>query len=329
MATLLTAGLPLLKSLSLLFEQEREPHFKKILRLLILSLEDGNSLSSSLAAHPKMFHQLSIGMIQAGEHVGMLGLVFERLALFEEKREKMERKLLSIALYPMVVLIMTFCIMGLLITLIIPKFEPIFTELLHGEALPPATAVLLGFSHAVTQHGTWLLAGTVFFFSLGAICFQKKRGQRFLLMIPWLGALLQKNELARLLGTLGLLLENKVPLLQAMLIAQQMTTNKALYHAMNTISHSLEEGDPMALPMQAISLFPAMTTSMIAVGEETGQLPAMLLKTAAIYEEEVDHDVARLVALSEPLLLLFLALLVGSIVIALFLPLVSTLSGIG
>jgi type IV pilus assembly protein PilC len=330
MATLLDAGLPLLKCLTLLAKQEENSFFKKTLEQLILSLQSGSSFSEALAEHPRAFDQLTRAMIQTGEETGMLGIVFHRLALFEEKREKNYRKMLSTAMYPCIVLSITLVIITLLLVFVIPKFETVFTEILHGQALPASTDLLLKASHFVTNHGIEALASVTFLFFFGKISghFLQKNSflHRLIFQIPFFGTLLQKNELARLLGTLGTLLENGVPILSAMHITKQITLNKAMHMALIQITQALQEGDSMTLPMRANSLFPSMVVSMITVGEETGQLPAMLLKTAALYEEEVDYSIAQCIALSEPLMIFILALLIGSIVIALFLPLVSMLS---
>ncbi|MBX9742224.1 MAG: type II secretion system F family protein [Chthoniobacterales bacterium] len=329
MATLLNAGVPLLKSLQLLEKEETDFFLKKIAQELIASLKDGNSLSEAMKQHSALFPQLSIGMIRAGEEAGMMAMAFQRLMLLEEKAEKIERKIFSITIYPMVILIMTVVIVTLLLTFVIPKFETIFIELFHGKTLPPATQLLLQWSHAITDHALWLLIGGVLLFFLGKVAwhFQQKKifPMRLLARIPLLGRVLKKKEMAHVLGVLGALLEHGVPILQALQIAGEMTTSSRMHRAMINIAQSLEEGGSISLPMRASFLFPSMVTSMIAIGEETAQLSAILLKIASIYEEEVDEGIERLLSISEPLLLLLLAIFVGSIVIALFLPLASML----
>lgn len=330
MAALLGAGLPLLKSLQLLEKEETNSSLKKIIQQLIAALEEGNSLSEAMKHYPAFFPQLTIGMVRAGEQAGMLALVFQRLTLLEEKEERVRRKFFSIALYPMVIFVIAIVIVVLLLTFIIPKFETIFVELFQDKTLPAATQLLLTSSHLLAHDAWWLLGGMALFFFLGKMIGHFQQKKSFLMQILWgmplFGNVLQKKELAHVLGIWGTLLENGVPILSALHIATKMAASPKLHHAMLAIAQSIEEGDSLSLPMRASLLFPSMVTSMITVGEETGQLSAMLLKIASIYEEEVDESITRFLSISEPLLLLFLAFLIGGIVVALFLPLVNLLS---
>lgn len=332
LASLLNAGLPLLRALQILAEQESHPLFKRTLLQLAENIQHGNTFSESLALYPHLFSSLYLNMVRAGELGGMLGIVLNRLALFQEKMQKVKNKAASILFYPVIVLIMTLVMMTFLLVIIIPKFEAVFADVLQGQALPPLTHLVLELSRYTRDHILLILSAVSLSFIVIKIALTTEPIRSFfdraLLKTPLLGPLLQKHFIAQCFNTLGTLMLHGVPILQAVTVTQKISDNRAMQSAMKSIHDSLQAGDQLIHPLKASKLFPPMVISMIAVGEETGQLSEMLLQIATIYEEEVEHYTTQFMTLMEPCIILLLACFVGTIVIALFLPLMSMMNGI-
>ncbi|KAB2644875.1 MAG: type II secretion system F family protein [Verrucomicrobia bacterium] len=333
LALLLEAGLPLLRALEILARQEPHPFFRKTLLEVIKNIQSGSTLSESLELHPRLFSSLYLTMIRAGEMSAMLGTVLSRLVSFQEKMQKIKNKMSSILVYPTLVFMMTLLTVIFLVTFIIPKFELVFSEALEGGTLPPLTHCVLEVSRYGGSHCELiaLLIGILFIaFRIAWILESPRRFlDRAFLYFPLLGELFKKHFIAQCFNTLGTLMLHRVPPLEALQITQTISDNRAIQGAMKMIHQSLQAGDSMIYPLQASNLFPPMVMSMVAVGEETGQLPEMLLQVATLYEQEVDHRTTQLMALIEPLLLLLLACLVGTVVIALFLPLMTMIGSMG
>ncbi|HLB33729.1 MAG: hypothetical protein A3F67_07335 [Verrucomicrobia bacterium RIFCSPHIGHO2_12_FULL_41_10] len=330
LAILLKAGLPLIRGLTLLAQQKTDTVLHKTILQLIASIQAGESLSDALACHPKIFNKLFVAMVRAGEASGILENSLHRITDFQEKRLKIAKKIKSALLYPTIVLLMTFIIMGFLLGFIIPRFEAIFSEILNGRPLPSLTQLVITISREFQHNALWLVLalGIV---SIGFhLVIRTPQGEMirdsFLLKIPLIGNLLKKNSIARCSRTLGTLINHGVPIFQALTIAQETAGNAVMSQALEKIQESLKEGDSMTDPMQASTFFPSIVLGMIAVGEETGQLSEILLQIAEIYDEEVDHSTTTLISMIEPIFILLLALLVGTIVIALFLPLISMMN---
>ncbi|MFI0348087.1 MAG: type II secretion system F family protein [Chthoniobacterales bacterium] len=330
LATLVNAGLPLLQSLLVLAKQESDSLLKKTVFQLIDSIQSGSSLSEALAAHPKVFSKLYVNMIKAAEEGGILGIVLQRLTNLQESSEKIKNKISSLFLYPIIVLSITLVIMGFLLTFVVPKFEATFIEMLHGKQLPLLTQLIISMSRGARNYLIQIL--TLFFISFVVFKFflkietVKRISNKLVLKIPLFGSIAKKKSLAFFARTLGMLTENGVPLLQALHITEETASNSLMRDAIIKIYNGVQEGDALITPMAGSSLFPPMVISMIAVGEETGELSKMLLGVATIYESEVDDQITRLLVLIEPLMILFLALIIGIIVIALFLPMVTMMS---
>jgi type IV pilus assembly protein PilC len=326
LATLLRAGMPLLRGLELLTRQERNPAFRRALGEMGAAIKSGGTLSAAMAAHPRVFDRLYLNMVRAGEAGGMLDGVLDRLAKFQEKSLQLRGKIKSALAYPIIVLLVAVGILVGLLLFVVPKFRQIFADLLKGAPLPPLTQLVLTVSDAVKTHYALALA----LGSAGWIGFKlfhrTPRGARlfdtWIIRLPLFGELILKAIIARFSRTLGTLLAGGVPILPALLITRDTCANARVAAAVTTVHDRVKEGATVARPLEAMRIFPPMVTGMIEVGEHTGQLPGMLGKVADIYEEEVDHAVAGLSSLIEPLLILFLALVVGTIVIALFLPIV-------
>jgi type IV pilus assembly protein PilC len=326
LAVLLRAGMPLVRAVDVLARQEANPRLADVLRQLGQGIRSGTTLSDALAQHPRLFDRLYLNMVRAGEAGGALEVVLDRLARFQEKSLQIRGKVAAALVYPLIVLVVALTILIGLLTIVVPKFQQIFAELLRGAPLPPLTQGVLAVSAAVKTHLplTGLLLGLVVL--LFPVLQRRPLIERWLdqlkLLAPMFGPLVRKAIVARFGRTLGTLLSSGVPILPALLITRDTCGNSRVASAIAQVHDRVKAGASLAQPLGATAVFPPMVASMIEVGEQTGQLPAMLGKVAEIYEEEVDTAVAGLSALIEPLLILFLALVVGTIVIALFLPIV-------
>jgi type IV pilus assembly protein PilC len=269
-------------------------------------------------------------MVRAGEAGGVLEVVLNRLAEFMEKAEKIKNKVKSAMIYPTVVLIAAVGILTFLLTKIIPKFEEIFKDLLEGKSLPDITKFVIAASHGMSKNLpiVALIIGAI----VGAITLWKrtKTGRyaldRFKLSLPVFGTLIRRSAIARLTRTLGTLLSSGVPVLQALTIVRDTSGNAVIARAIQHVHDSVKEGESMTAPMDASKVFPPMVISMVEVGEETGALPDMLIRIANTFDDEVDNAVAGLTSIIEPVMIIFLAVIVGTIVIAMFLPLVKIIS---
>jgi type IV pilus assembly protein PilC len=326
LATLLRAGLPLLRGLEVLARQERNQVLRRMTEALAEAIKSGGTLSEALAQHPHAFDRLYINMIKAGEAGGMLDVVLDRLARFQEKSLQLKGKITTAMVYPLIVVAVAGFILAGLLVFVVPKFNQIFADLLKGAPLPPLTQAVLTVSDAVKNH--YLVAlGVIVALGLLLRVFRRTPGGARLLdtwtmKLPLFGELFLKAIIARFGRTLGTLLSSGVPILPALLITRDTCGNSRVADAITEVHDRVKEGAPVARPLEATQVFPPMVTSMIEVGEHTGQLPEMLGKVADLYEDEVDNAVAGLSALIEPLLILLLALIVGTIVIALFLPII-------
>jgi len=327
LATLISAGLPLLRSLKTLAKQEKNPALRTIMGSLAESVEGGTTFSEALAQHPKAFNKLYVNMVKAGELGGVLEVVLSRLAEFAEKSQRIRGKVTSAMVYPIVVLVIAVLIVGFLMLFIVPKFEAIFQDMLGGRPLPAITAAVIGASRFI--QGNFLpLAGGLVLVGLGLRFSTRLPGfapalDRAKLKLPLFGDLLTKTAVARFSRTLGTLVSSGVPILQALQITRDTAGNERVSQAIDQIHDNVKEGESMVTPMEASQIFPPMVVSMVQVGEETGQLPEMLTKVADVFEDEVDTAVAGLTSLLEPIMIVMLALIVGTIVIALFLPLIT------
>ncbi len=327
LATLVNAGLPLLRALRVVQKQERNVRLQRTIAELADSIESGSTFAEALAQHPRIFNKLYVNMVHAGEVGGVLDVVLNRLAEFMEKAQKIKSKIISAMVYPVVVLVMAVTILTLLMIFIVPKFQQIFQDLLEGAQLPGMTRMVLSISNTMTHRLPLVIIGVVVLVVL-VKTLTKFKGGKFVvdwvkLRLPIFGTLVQKTAIARFARTLGTLMTSGVPVLQALNIVRETVENEVIAKAISLLHDSVKEGENMAPPMEAARIFPPMVVSMVEVGEETGGLPEMLMKVADSYEEDVDNTVVALTSVIEPILIIFLALIVGSIVIALFLPLVS------
>ncbi|MFZ4716184.1 MAG: type II secretion system F family protein [Chthoniobacterales bacterium] len=331
LATLIDAGLPLLRGLTVLGNQERDPVLKKTITQLTDSIQSGGTFSDGLTAHPKIFNKLYVNMVKAGELGGVLDVVLNRLAEFQEKAQKVKGKVKSAMMYPAIVMVIAVVIMGFLLVFIVPKFEQIFADMLGGKPLPLLTQIVIGASRGIKDNIIFLVLGIGGIVGAVKYTASTPKGSvlidQFMLKAPLFGDLTRKNGISRFTRTLGTLVTSGVPILQALNITKETAGNAVISSAITKIHDSVKEGESIVRPMDASGVFPPMVISMVDVGEETGQLPEMLLKVADLYDDEVDSSVAGLTSMMEPIMIVFLAVVVGSIVIALFLPLIGIISG--
>jgi type IV pilus assembly protein PilC len=334
LATLVQAGLPLLRGLRVLQKQEKNANLKGILGELAVSIEGGSTFSEALAQHPKVFNRLFVNMVKAGEIGGVLEVVLKRLSEFMEKAQKIKGKVVAAMFYPCAVMVVATAIMGVLMVVVIPKFKEIFEGTLgNGQSLPGFTLFVLGISDAIKDHiGRTLLeilAVVIIFNVFIRLKFGRKVWDKFKLVVPVLGPVVSKVAISRFTRTLGTLVSSGVPILQALTIVRETSGNVIIANAVNAVHESVKEGETITAPLEASGVFPPMVISMVDVGEQTGALPEMLMKIADNFDEEVDNAVAAMTSLLEPIMIVFLAVIVGSIVIAMFLPLIQLMESVG
>ena len=328
LATLVDAGLPLLRGLRVLEKQERNATLKSILAQLATSIEGGSTFSEALAQHPKVFNRLFVNMVKAGELGGVLEVVLKRLAEFSEKAQKIKGKVKAALFYPIAVLIVAIGIMILLMTFVVPKFKDVFAGM--GFELPGFTVFVLAVSDLVRLHILPTMGGLAVLVVLFLLFIKTKFGRRLWdktkLVMPPVGQVISKVSISRFCRTLGTLVSSGVPILQALTIVKETAGNVIIANAVAKVHESVKEGETITAPLESSRVFPPMVVSMVDVGEQTGALPEMLLKIADNYDEDVDNAVAAMTSLLEPIMIVFLALIVGSIVIAMFLPLIKMIT---
>ena len=329
LAILLDAGLPLVRALKTLEEQSKDPALKKVLNDTSTSVESGLTFSESLAQNPKSFDKLYLNMVRAGA----LESILDRLATFMEKAMRMAAKIKAAMVYPVMVLIMAMGITSGLLIFIVPKFKKIFEEMLEGEPLPWLTDKVMNLSDIVMDNIILIIGFVIFSVVIFKVVTATKKGKWGFDWVkynmPLLGPIISKSSIARFSRTLGTLMGSGVPVLQALQIVRDTAGNEVVSSAVQQVHDAVKEGEGVAAPLDATKIMPSMVISMIEVGEETGKLPEMLEKIANTYDEEVDLAVEALTAMIEPLMIMFLAVVIGTIVIAMFMPLISIIKKLG
>ena len=319
LANLISAGLPLDRAFELLVGLADTGPLAALLQDLRDRVRGGKSLSQALTEHPKQFDRLFVNMVRAGEASGTLGPVLERISEFQERSAELRSSVQSALMYPMVLIGVAVVAVLTMIFFVVPKFESTFRQ--FGKALPPATENLLALSHWMKTDGWMLLVGAAALYILirgrlrtpqGLLAWHRRK-----LKLPVLGDLFSKIEVARLARTLGTLLGNGVSLLPALTIVKDTVDNRALANSLEGVLVRLKAGQGFARPLMETGLYPKLAVHMVAVGEETGRLDAMLLKVAQVYDVEVNTALKRALGLMEPILILTLAVVVGGIIFAL------------
>jgi type IV pilus assembly protein PilC len=337
LATLIDSGLPLLRSLTVLEKQEPNPVLRATVSALAENVQGGSTFSESLAQHPKIFNKLYVNMVKAGELGGVLETVLNRLSDYQEKAEKLKSKIVSAMVYPVIVMIIAVGILVFLMIFIVPKFTEMFTN--TDSELPLISKIVFGMSEFFLSNPFWVPNVVFVFIVFGIFLFlfnlwgKTPPGRimidTMLLRIPILGDIQRKSAVSRFSRTLGTLVTSGVPILQALNITRDTAGNVIISRAIEKVHEAVKEGETIVTPLQASGVFPNMVISMVDVGEETGQLPEMLLKIADVYDDEVDNAVTALTSILEPIMIVILALIVGAVVFALFLPLIKMISTMG
>lgn len=346
-ATLIGAGLPLLRSLTVLAKQEPHPGLKQMMNSIADAIQGGATFSQGLTQFPAIFDKLYVNMVRAGEVGGVLEVVLERLAEYMEKAEKLKKKIVGAMIYPLIVLVLAVGIMSFLMIFVVPKFKEMFSS--GGVELPWLSTFVFDFSDNMLEDNLFIfdpesvgviVPNMVFLFLIGfgAVIGYKMyrksesgRGvtDRIFSKLPLFGNLIEKTAISQFSRTLGTLVSSGVPILQSLTIARETSGNIIYSTAIGKIHDAVKEGEPLVSPMNSTGVFPPLVVSMVDVGEETGQLPDMLMKIADIYEEEVDNAVTAMTSIIEPLMIVALALVVGTIVLALFMPLIKMIESVG
>ena len=338
LATLIDAGLPLLQSLQVLNKQEPNPNLRSTIGALGDAVQGGSTFSDALSSYPKLFDRLFVNMVKAGEIGGVLEVVLKRLAEYQEKAGKLRGKIVSAMIYPMIIMVIAVGILTFLMLVIVPKFKSMFEG--QNMELPAFSKFVFDFSDNCMADsiipivpnalvGIGLIVLLCIFVSFWR---RTPKGGRIvdsiLLKIPKLGHLNQVNAVARFSRTFGTLVSSGVPILQALNITRDTSGNVIVADAITKIHDAVREGESIVTPMSTTPIFPPMVLSMVDVGEETGRLPDMLMRVAEVYDEEVDNSVSALTAMLEPLMIVCLALVVGSIVLAMFLPMMEVIKNV-
>lgn len=333
LATLIDSGLPLLRGLTVLGRQEPNPIMKGTITTLADNVQTGSTFSESLQQYPRIFNKLYINMVKAGELGGVLELVLNRLAEYQEKAQKLKNKIVAAMVYPIIVMFIAAGIMVFLMLVIVPRFESIFEDMLGSkDKLPGLTKFVIGFSRNMYDYKWVLLGGIAAIITGWRVMAATKGGRRWIdrtkLKLPLFGDVQSKTAISRFTRTLGTLVTSGVPILQALNITRDTAGNTIVSDAITKVHDAVKEGESMVAPLESSGVFPPMVISMVDVGEETGQLPEMLLKIADVYEDEVDNAVSALTSMLEPLMIVVLAVVVGVIVMALFLPLIDVIKNL-
>jgi type IV pilus assembly protein PilC len=324
-ATMIDAGLPLVQCLEILASQQENKTFKKVLTSVKTSVEGGSTFAEGLKAHPKVFDELFVNLVHAGETGGILDTILRRLAVFLEKSEALKRKVKGAMIYPAVVITIAVSVVTVLLLFVIPVFKEMFEG--AGEQLPAPTLLVLKLSDFLQNYFLYLAIIVAVIIFLFRKFYQTERGtqiiDRLLLASPVFGNLLRKVAVARFCSTLGTMISSGVPILDALEITARTAGNVIIEKAIMNTRTAIAEGRTIAEPLMETGVFPGMVVRMIAVGEATGALDAMLAKIAEFYDEEVDAAVEGLTQLMEPVMIVFLGGVCGGMVIAMYLPVFS------
>lgn len=321
-ATMIDAGLPLVQCLEILGSQQANIFFQKVITEVKVQVEGGATLAESLGKHPKVFDELYVNLVSAGEVGGILDTILNRLATYMEKNMKLVRQVKGAMVYPSVVLVVSVVVVFVLLTWVIPVFEKMFKD--FGGTLPAPTQIIIDLSNGVRESGLIIGAGVAATAIGIRAIYKTKRGELFFhtlqLKAPVLGPVFRKVAVAKFTRTLGTMISSGVPILDALQITAKSSGNRVVENAIMFTREKIAEGRTMADPLAETNVFPPMVVQMIAVGESTGAMDAMLQKIADFYEDEVDTAVAAMTALLEPLMMVFLGTVLGGMIIAMYLP---------
>lgn len=335
LSTLQDAGLPILRSLRILEEQQRSGTFKRVIGYVADDIEGGSTLSEAMGRYPRAFDRLLVSMVAAGETGGVLDLILSRVADFMEKAQKLKGRVKSAMIYPLVVLTAAFTILTLLMKFVIPQFKLVLEEMIGEGQLHPITRTVLGISNWIAKQYGWAIIlgipfGIIFLLRIA----RKFRTGRYVLdaiklKLPVMGQLTGRVSVTRWTRTLGTLISAGVPILDAINVTRETAGNEVYANMLNNVHNSIRQGDTFAGPLRQSKTVDLIVSNMVAVGEETGDLDKMLLKVADNYDEQVDVLVASLMSMLEPIMILVLGSIVMTIVLSVFLPMIQVITSLG
>ncbi len=321
-ATMIDAGLPLVQCLDILGEQQEKDSFKKVILKVKEDVEAGSTFADALKKHPRVFDELFVNLVAAGEVGGILDTILARLAAYIEKAMKLAKQIKGAMVYPSTIVAVALVVTVVLLLYVIPIFGKMFSD--FGQELPAATVFVLGVSAFAQKYILAIFAGIVVLALAIRWYYRQENGRRnidrLLLRAPIFGSLIRRISVARFSRTLGTMVASGVPILESMDIVARSAGNKIIEEAIVKARTSISEGKTIAEPLAESKVFPAMVTQMVGVGEATGALDTMLNKIADFYDDEVDAAVAALTSLLEPLLMVFLGVVIGGLVVAMYLP---------
>lgn len=330
-STMIDAGLPLVQGLNILAEQNPNPTFKSILRQLTKDVEGGSTLAEAMKKHPKVFDNLFVNLVAAGEVGGILDTILQRLATFIEKAEELKSRIKGALTYPIVVLAIAFIVIAVILIFVIPVFQDMFAS--FGSALPVPTQIVVEMSDFMKGNIHWIILAIIAFVFLFKQYAGTKGGRKtidtYSLKLPVFGDLLKKTAVARFTRTLGTMMSSGVPILDSLEIVAKTAGNVVIEEIIYDVRGSIAEGQTIAEPLSENDIFPGMVIQMISVGEATGALDTMLGKIADFYDKEVDTAVDALTSMLEPLLMLFLGGAIGGLVVAMYLPIFTMAGAVG
>lgn len=329
--TLIESGIPVVEALDILKDQIEKPCFKEVLGLILKDVKEGASLSSALSKHPKVFPEIYLSMVKAAEASGNLAEILNRVSVYLEKSNALRKKIISSLYYPVIIVLMATGITGFLIFKVIPTFKGIF-DILGGD-LPLPTQILISFSDMVRKNAILVivLLGGILFLLRHFIRTPKGKYtyHKFLLKLPIIGDLIKKIAIAKFSRTFSTLVRSGVSIVRCLEIVGKTSGNKIIEDALVEAKKSIQEGQPISVPLEKTGIFPPMVVKMISVGERSGRLEEMLSKIAQFYEEQTDAMIAGLSSLIEPIIIVFLGVIIGGIVVSLFLPIIKITQFLG
>ncbi|HEY2986080.1 MAG TPA: type II secretion system F family protein [Candidatus Binatia bacterium] len=321
-ATMIDAGLPIVQGLDILSQQTENKVFRNTIRTIKQDVEGGSTLAEALKKHPKVFDDLYVNMVAAGEAGGVLNTILNRIAVFIEKSTKLKRKVKGAMIYPITIVVVAVAVVSILLIYVIPVFGELYGSM--GKALPLPTQITINVSNWFRAYVVYLFGGAVAFAIAVRLYYKTDNGKLridgFLLRLPIVGDLIRKVAVARFSQNMSILLTSGVPILDGLAITAKTAGNKVVEQAVMKCRISISQGKTVAEPLAESKIFPPMVCQMVAIGENTGSLDALLKKVAEFYEEEVDSAVANLTALMEPVIMVVLGVIIGGLVISMYLP---------
>ena len=330
-STMIDAGLPIIQCLDILYAQNDNKTFKKMLKDVKSNVESGQTLAEAMRKYPKQFDDLFVNMISAGEAGGILDMILRRLSTYLEKTAKIKAKIKGGMTYPIVTIVIAIVVVAIIMVFVIPVFEEMFSGL--GSALPAATQFVVKLSRAVKSNIFYIIGATIIFIYAIRRFYKTEKGRTlmddYVLKVPLFGDLIRKAAVAKFTRTTGTMLSSGVAILDALEIVAKTAGNKTIEKAVLDTRTAIAEGRTMSDPLAESGVFPSMVCQMIAVGESTGALDAMLTKIADFYEEEVDQAVENLTALIEPFMIVFLGVVIGGLVVSMYLPIFKMAAALG